>query len=127
MRFEGRELKPYGEPVSASSLKVGDVYFSIQFADRDVLLPIMETWVYVGRKLDPEDTENRLYFQDVESYQQGVRYESATAENAQFQVQLEQYLNHIFEHERALEQLMACSLRRRKVLGDGNTVPIPSS
>ncbi len=127
MRFEGRELKPYGEPVSASSLKVGDVYFSIQFADRDGLLPIMETWVYVGRKLDPEDTENRLYFQDVESYQQGVRYESATAENAQFQVQLEQYLNHIFEHERALEQLMACSLRRRKVLGDGNTVPIPSS
>jgi hypothetical protein len=38
MRFKGRELKPYGEPVSASSLKVGDVYFSVQFADRDMLL-----------------------------------------------------------------------------------------
>jgi len=55
MRFEAREIKPYGEPVSASSLKVGDVYFSVQFVDRDTLLPNMETWVFLGRRLDAED------------------------------------------------------------------------
>jgi hypothetical protein len=62
----------------------------------------------------PED--DRLYFQDVESYLQGVRYSSPTAENASFQVPTEKNINHIFEYERALEHLMSCSLRRRKAL-----------
>ena len=60
----------------------GNIYFSVQFADEDMLIPIMETWVFAGRNLDPEDAENHLYFQDVESYLQGMRYGSATAENA---------------------------------------------
>jgi hypothetical protein len=116
MRFEARGLKPYAEPVTATVLKEGGVYFSVQFADDDMLIPIMETWVLAGRKLDPEDVEDRLYFQDVESYVHGVRYDSATKENAEFQVPTEKNINHIFEYERALEVLMQCSLRRRKVL-----------
>ena len=68
MRFEERELTPYSEPVTASLLKEGEVYFSVQFADEDMLVPIMETLVFAGRKLDPNDEENHLYFQDVESY-----------------------------------------------------------
>jgi hypothetical protein len=116
MRFEARELKPYAEPVTANVLKEGEVYFSVQFADDDMLIPIMETWVFAGRKLDPEDVEDRLYFQDVGSYLHGVRYNSDTADNAEFQVPTEKNINHIFEYERALEVLMQCSLRRRKAL-----------
>ena len=127
MRFEAREIKPYGEPVSASSLKVGDVYFSVQFVDRDTLLPNMETWVFLGRRLDAEDVEDRLYFQDLDSYRQGIRYDSENTEDAQFQVPTENNINHFYEYERALERLMECSLRRKKVLGDGNTLPIPSA
>ena len=125
MRFEAREIKPYAEPVSASALKVGDVYFSVQFADSNLLIPIMETWIFLGRRFDPEDVEDRLYFQDVESYRQGIRYDSEDTGDAKFQVPTENNINHIFEYERALERLMECSLRRRKFLGDSNTVPIP--
>jgi hypothetical protein len=118
MRFEERELKPYAEPVTPDTLKAGEVYFSVQFTDEDMLVPIMETWVFAGRNLDSEDVDvDRLYFQDVESYLQGIRYESAADENASFQVPSKNDINHIFDYERALDQLMKCSLRRRKVAG----------
>ncbi len=114
MRFESRELKPYAEPVTANVLKEGEVYFSVQYADEDLLVPIIETWVYAGKKLDAEDVEEHLYFQDVGSYHEGIRYSSATPEKAQFQLATEQGLNHLFEYEHALNELMRCSLRRRE-------------
>jgi hypothetical protein len=86
MRFEERELKSYAEPVTSNLLTEGEVYFSVQFADEDMLIPILEAWVFAGRKLDPKDVEGHLYFQDLASYRQGIRYASATAENASFQL-----------------------------------------
>ena len=91
MRFEERELKSYAEPVTPNLLTEGEAYFSIQFADEDMLIPIMETWVIAGRKLDPADAVGHLYFQDLESYRQGIRYDSATAQNAQFQLATEKW------------------------------------
>ena len=117
MRFEERDLKPYAQPVTAKVLEQGRVYFSVQFADDNMLIPIMETWVFAGRNLDPEDTENHLYFQDVESYLQGIRYDTATDEDATFQVALEENTKHFFDYEYALEELLKCSLRRRKGSG----------
>lgn len=114
MRFEARDLKPYASPVTANTLKQGEVYFSVQFADERMLIPIVGTWAFVGKGLDPEDKERHLYFQDLESYRQGVRYGSVGAENAIFQVALEGSTKHIFEYEQALEELLKCSLRRGK-------------
>ena len=114
MRFEERELKPYASPVTAGVLKEGEIYFSVQFADEAMLIPIVETWAFAGKGLDPNDAENHLYFQDVESYRHGVRYGSPDAENATFEVALEGNTNHIFEYEHALDELLRCSLRRRK-------------
>jgi hypothetical protein len=117
MRFEARELKSYASPVTADALKHGEVYLSVQFADENMLIPIVETWAFVGKGLDPENTERHLYFQDVESYLNGVRYGSPGAENATFQVALEGNTHHIFEYEQALEELMKCSLRRSRESG----------
>jgi hypothetical protein len=117
MRFEARELKSYAEPVTASQLREGEIYFSVQFADESMLIPIVGTWAFAGRNLDPEDEAGSLYFHDVESYRQGVRYDSRTSDDASFQVQTDGSIKHIFEYERALELLMACSLRRKKNLG----------
>lgn len=115
MRFEERELKPYAEPVNAQTLRQGEIYFSVQFADEEMLIPIMEAWVFAGRSLDAENhAASRLYFQDVESYRQGVRYDADAAEIATFQIQEEDAINHIFEYECALDGLMRCSLRRRQ-------------
>lgn len=80
-----------------------------------MLVPVMETWVFVGRNLDPEIQGERLYFQDVESYREGVRYRSATEDGAKFQVPEPQNIKHCFDSERALEGLMKRSLRRRKI------------
>lgn len=119
MRFEERELKPYAEPVSANKLKEGSIYFFLGYVDDEMLIPGLEPVVFVGRNLDPED-EERVYFQDLDSYRRGVRYDSATkGDDATFYTGSENEEGHVFEYERALDQLMLCSLKRRKALGTG--------
>jgi hypothetical protein len=117
MYFEGRELKSYAEPVLASELKEGLVYFSVQFIDEEMLIPIVEPLVFIGRNIHPGDVA-QVYFQDAGSYRQGLRYESATSDHGVvFYQQSEKEINHIFEYERALDVLMACSLRYKKECG----------
>ncbi len=53
--FERRELKSYAEPVSFDELDEGSVYFFINFADREMLIPVMDTVVYIGENLEPGD------------------------------------------------------------------------
>jgi hypothetical protein len=114
MRFEERELKPYAEPVSASDLKEGSVYFAVQYLDEGMLTPEMEALVFIGRNLEPADVD-QLYFQDALSYREGIRYGLPTADRqAVFQQQPESEISHIFDYEHALDELMACALRRRE-------------
>ena len=54
MRFEERELKSYAEHVTPTLLREGEVYWSVQYADEHMLIPIIETWVFAGRKLNPK-------------------------------------------------------------------------
>lgn len=114
MRFEERELPPHAESVSPNELQEGGVYFSVTFVDRDMLIPTMEAVVFIGRNLQPDDSD-LVYFQDIESYRRGVRYETATDDDyAQFSMGSETELGHIFDFEYALEELMRCSIRRRE-------------
>ena len=112
MRFESRELKSYAEPVNANRLVEGEFYFMVQFADERLLVPIITTWIFLGRKLDPDDVEETLYFQDVDSYEEGARYGSPDIEGARFSIYAENEINHFFEFEHALQEMMKCSLRR---------------
>ncbi len=111
MNFDTRDLKPYAEPVAASSLAEGREYFSVQYADEDMLIPVIETWVYLGKDLEKAG-DQLLYFQDIESYRQGVRYNSAGSDRAVFQVAEPGKANHIFQFDHALDELMKCSVRR---------------
>ncbi len=114
MRFEERELKPYAEPVSAEDLQEGTVYFSLHFLDEEMLVPIVEPVVFIGRDLD--DGHAGLYFQDADSYRKGIRFGSAAgAEDANFTFGASP--NHIFEFEHALDRLMVCALKRREGSG----------
>ena len=118
MRFEERELPTHAVRASPAKLKEGSVYFSLNFIDREMLIPVMEAWVYVGRNLEPED-HGKLYFQDIESYRRGISYQTAReGDPVQFFLESEDSLC-LFEFERALEELMRCSLRRRE------EVPVP--
>ena len=113
MRFEERELKSYAEPIQANVLVAGQVYFSVQFADESLLVPLMETWIFAGRNLRSGDRDETLYFQDVESYLRGIRYGTSEADEARFQIATPNNVNHIFDYEHALDELMKCALRRR--------------
>lgn len=110
MRFEGRELKDYAEPVLPDQLQEGKVYFALVFLDKDGLVPTMEPRVFVGPKVEAEGTQ--LYFQDFASYRRGIRFESPNAEEeATFETGAGRY---IFEYDRALDVLLACALRRQR-------------
>jgi hypothetical protein len=77
MRFEARELKNYSEPVVPEELRTGEKYFGVQYLDENMLVPVLEPKVFIGRNLVPED-ENEFYFQDYGSYQCGIRFDEAT-------------------------------------------------
>ena len=114
MKFEERELKRYAEAVSKDQLEVGSVYFFITYVDDQMLIPTMETVVFVGRNLEAGDV-GQVYFQDIDSYRQGVRYSAPNPEEREAHcfTGSEDELGHVFDYEHALEELMKCSLRRR--------------
>jgi hypothetical protein len=55
MRFEGRELKDYAEPVLPDQLQEGKVYFAVVFLDKDGLVPSVEPYL-LAQKLSPKVT-----------------------------------------------------------------------
>ena len=115
-RFEERELKPYAEPIAASDLKEEAIYFFVNFVDEEMLVPTMETVVYVGENLDSGD-ENQVYFQDIDSFNRGVRYgHESDGDHALFQKGSKSELEHVFTFDGALDVLLACSLRRRNLM-----------
>jgi hypothetical protein len=113
MRFEARELRSYAEPLSAEKLAEGEVYFTVHFVDDEMLIPTMDTLVFIGRDLEAEHGGN-LYFQDVGSYRDGVRYSTATSDDRATFIMESVDKPWIFDFEQALEMLMACSLKRQR-------------
>ena len=117
MHFQGRELKPFAEPIPASALEEGEIYFSVQFIDEQMLIPNVEPLAFIGRNLNPGDAA-QLYFQDAGSYLHGLRYESSASDGgAEFYQQPEAEIGHIFEFDHALDVLLTCSLRRQEGSG----------
>ena len=113
-RFEGREIKSYAEPISANELREGSIYFFVNFVDDEMLIPTMQTVVYVGENFEPGDND-QVYFQDIESFNRGVTYTSEPdGDVAVFQTGSKHELGHVFDFEHALDVLLACSIRRQK-------------
>jgi hypothetical protein len=112
VRFEARDLKPYAEPMSADELVEGEVYFAVRFIDEEMLIPTIDTLVFIGRDLDLAGA-GKLYFQDIDSYLQGVRYATASEDDGALFMTESAAKPWIFRFEQALEQLLACSLRRK--------------
>lgn len=113
MKFEGRELQAFAEPISAGELTKGEIYFAVNYIDDEMLIPRIETLVFLGKNLEPGDV-GEAYFQDVSSHREGITYDSdSDAGIATFYSGAENELNHIFNYEHALEELMRCSLRRK--------------
>ena len=54
IRFEARDLKPYGEYVKSSTLVQGEIYFAVHFLDDQMLVPELDPLVFIGRKSSPQ-------------------------------------------------------------------------
>lgn len=118
MYFEGREITPYQNSVSAATLKEGDVCYTVGFNDDIVLI---NTLYFIGKNLEPDDPqdEEMLYFQDSTSYFAGIRYHDndnndASYLPATFQRQPASTLSGIYNLESALQILMYCFLKQEK-------------
>jgi hypothetical protein len=119
MRFEERELKPYAEPVPAKRLASGSAYFSVTYIDDQMLIPTVEPLIFAGENLSSGDVGRVVYFQDAGSYRKGIRHDSPPKEGeATFFAAPEGQIQHIFEYEGALDELLRCALRRRKMAMD---------
>jgi hypothetical protein len=112
MKFAERVLQPFAEPITADRMTVGQCYFSVTYADTEMTIPLIESMVFIGRDLNSGDT-GKLYFQDVESYRDGKRLDDAVeGDGTKFFVCSPTECSAVFEFERAIEELMRCSLRR---------------
>src|ERR1700733_11823557 len=65
------ELMPYAEPVEPADMKLGRVYFALQYLDDALLVPILTPLIFVGYHAD--EPELRV-FQTYESFIGGLRY-----------------------------------------------------
>jgi hypothetical protein len=98
-----RELKSYAEPINAADLQEGSIYFFVNFVDEEMLVPTMGTMVYIGENLESDDV-NQVYFQDIDSYNRGVRYRSdGDGDYALFETGSKNELGHV--------RLRACARR----------------
>ena len=101
--FPETVLKPYSEPVALDELREGAPYFSLNFLDEEMLLPMLEPVTFVG--LDLAEGDNGIvYLQDLESYRSGLRFEEADGPGygATFYRGSADRIGHIFEFEKAL-------------------------
>jgi len=114
MYFEGRELTNSAIPVKAEELVLGEFYYHVTFFGSGLLIPNMDTLVYVGKDVIPHEP-GLFYFQDAESYANGLRIDSEDNKEGIILSRFdENSLNGIFDFDRALESLMRCSLLRQK-------------
>ena len=119
MIFESRELKSYGEFVKSEDLIEGRTYFRVSFLDQDGYVPEFIPLVFIGRNLQLD--KPGLYFQDAASYISGRRYKESDKHErlgqefyGWFETYKENGCTNVCEFEKALDQLLYCSLERKK-------------
>lgn len=59
--YPATELKSYAEPVTPKDMKEGRVYFAVQFLDTDLLVPVLEPFIFIGWNLDGSDADLRFF------------------------------------------------------------------
>jgi hypothetical protein len=47
---------------------VGQVYFEVKYPERSMKYPLVESFVFLGKNLSDEDTEETWYFQYAQSF-----------------------------------------------------------
>jgi hypothetical protein len=96
--------------------------------DEDMAIPELVPLVFIGRDLCPE--EPGLYYQDAGSFFEGKRWDGTNDEpaagsvnadadvdglhNGWFETESEETYSTVYEFDKALDDFLTCSLKRRK-------------
>jgi hypothetical protein len=121
LRFEGRVLAPLSEYVKSVDLNEGETYFMVGYADPDLLIPQLEAVVFVGREIEAGET-GHVYFQDIDSYRDGIRIDGPDTEEKADGVRgyLHKFAEDVpavFSFDSAIDDLLRCYLRRKAERG----------
>jgi hypothetical protein len=117
LRFEGRVLAPKAEYLKADDLNEGETYFMVDYADPELLVPQLTPVVFVGRNLEA-DGSGHVYFQDMDSYRDGVRIDDLDSEEngGDLKGLLYKFAQKdpaVVSFESAIDELLRCYLRRK--------------
>jgi len=111
--FKGRDINPWGVYVEAGDLVEGRTYFAVHYLDKDLMIPELKPFVFIGRNLVHND-QATLYFQDAASYAAGSRWENDVNADGGEVHTVTEGTPFVYEFEQALDRLLYCSLLRWK-------------
>lgn len=103
----------YAEPVLFSELRLDEVYFMLNYFDDEMLVPDLQTLVYIGRDLKGEN-DGMLYFQDYESFAEWGAFPKPNDGSGTIVRFMADKITCIFELDKAINILQQCQKRRAK-------------
>lgn len=110
--FPKRVLLDYAQPVAIGELRVGELYFIVNYVDAHLLVPSMEPVVFIGVG-HPSVGKRMFAFQDASSYFGGIEPDHASVDTP---VRVDAFkrngLGSVFKFQGALDELLRCAMRR---------------
>jgi hypothetical protein len=94
---------------------VGDVYFRVTYPDPALKFPRIESFVFVGKNLSDEDTEETWYFQFADSFAKDGSILETAGRARRVSSLTQDELGDMLDDERLLKELGAA---RRRQLSD---------
>lgn len=90
----------------------GKLYFMVQYIDSDLLVPVVQSVIFIGKNVDGEG-EDLWYFQDVESHATLGEYPNAEVGPGDIFVLPREGLSSIVVLDAVVKDLSECSGRRK--------------
>ena len=92
---------------------VGEMYFRVKYAERDMKYPLLDSFIFVGKNLSEEDSQDTWYFQFADSIAaHGTILESSTGERRVACLN-ESELRDMLDDKQLLAELSAARGRRK--------------
>lgn len=107
--FESRLLDQFPRFLMPSELRESETFFRIGYLDSDLLIPVIDTLVYIGKD---EDDDGRTYAVFVDAEIDSGISDCDAPGRTQHRYPIDS-MSGLFTFERALERLMICSLARK--------------
>jgi len=93
---------------------VGEVYFRVTYPGSSLNYPLIESFVFVGKNLSDEDTEDTWYFQFADSYAKSGSILEGPGGDRRVVCVNQDELVEMFNEDQLLEKLKAARRRRSK-------------